>query len=100
MQGRHTTPNGGVDVLDDFGGGHTVFIEFATVAEDVFGNVTEVDVEFSWVVLVFLFREGVHQPEFQILDVGGLKVGGLHLAHDTCPTALWCNEFALGIDTM
>ena len=63
LQSRHTTPDGGVNILHDFGCGQTVFVELASVAEDVFRNVTEVDVKFSGVVLEFLFGEGVHEPE-------------------------------------
>ena len=100
MQCRYTSPDGGVDVFDNIRSGHAVFVEFAAVAEDIFGDVTEVDVEFSRVVLVGFLREGVHQPKLKVFNVGGLKVGGLHFAHDTAPTALWVVEVAIGVDTV
>ena len=99
LQGGYAAPDGGVDVFHNGGGGQAVLVELAPVAEDVFGDVAEVDVEFAGVVLVFLIGEGVHQPELDIFDVGGLKVDRLHLAHDARPTAARVVEFAVGVDT-
>ena len=87
LHSRHAAPDGGVHIDHFRGGGQAVFIELASVAEDVFRDVAQVDVQLTGVVLVFFVGEGVHQPELDVFDVSGLKVGGLHPAHDTSPTA-------------
>ena len=99
MQGGDTTPNGGVHVFDSCRGGQSVFVELAAIAKDVFRDVTQVDVELSGVVGEFLIGEGVHQPEFDVFDVGGFKVYRFHLAHDATPAALRVVKLAFFVDT-
>ena len=99
LHGGHASPNGSVHIFYVGRGRHAVFIEFSAVAQDVFRDITQVDVELARVVGEFLIGEWVHQPELNIFDVGGLKVGRLHLAHDTAPTALWVVKFTIGVDT-
>ena len=81
------------------GGRKTVLIELATIAEDVFRNIAQVDVKLTWVVGKLFVGEGIHQPKLDVFDIGGFKVDGFHFAHDAAPTALRVFQCTVFVDT-
>ena len=44
---------------------------------------------------VFFVHEGIHHPEFDVLDVLRLKVGILHSAHQSAPFCFRTGEAAV-----
>ncbi|KAF5035058.1 hypothetical protein DSECCO2_589590 [anaerobic digester metagenome] len=98
LQGGYPSPYGGIHVLDFGRGGQAVFVRFASIAQYIFRNIAQVKVE---VTSRFkgIFREGVHQPKFDVLNVGGFKIGGVYLAHDTGPAGAGEIQAAIFGDT-
>ena len=68
-----------------------------TVAQNIFADVTEVDVQFA-IVAFGVRQRRIHQPELDILDIRFLEVRVVEFAHDTAPTLLRVREFTVGID--
>ena len=100
---RHLSPLcGGVGVaaID----GHSALVEFLPVAQDVFADVSEVDIQVGSHAVgvadaVLSGYEGVEHPEFQILYVCVLEVREVEFAHHSAPSFLregepsFCVEF-------
>ena len=70
---------------------HTAFVELVSVLQNVFADVSQVDVEVAGEVAGFFATvdEGVHHPEFDVFDVGRLKVNAAVVdgAHHTAPVS-------------
>ena len=79
--------------------GQTVLERFHTIFENIFRHLAQVEVEVTALVVgLGLVEEGVHEPELDILDVGRLEVGIVHLAHDTAPPFLGIEQPPLFVD--
>ena len=86
LLGRHTSP-GRFGIVREVADRHTAFVEFLSVLQHVFAHVAEVDDEVAAVFRVILrVDEGVEHPEFDVLDVGSLKVAVVEFTHHTTPT--------------
>ena len=70
----HTSPDGGVHTSDFLACGQTVLETLAAIPEYVLADITQIDIQFTTRVTRILYK-GVHQPEFQCLDVLGLEIG-------------------------
>lgn len=77
--------------------GDSVLIGFQTVFKNVFRYFSEIEVKVAAVEVVLL-HEGVHEPEFDILDVRLLEVGVVHLAHDAAPALFGVEKVARVVD--
>ena len=82
--------------------GHSALVELFAVAEDVLAHLAEVDVEVAaipvGVGLVLAVEEGVEEPELDILDVGGLEVAGVELAHHAAPSCRGVGQRGVGVE--
>ena len=92
---RHAPPHRGVRATYIFvGDRQPVLKRFLAVAQDVLGDIAEVDVHLA-LVAVGVGQRGVHQPELDILDVRFLEVGVVQFAHHTAPALLRVGQFAV-----
>ena len=94
----HTSPNSELDIFVGAVGRKTIFEELHTIAQNILGDVAQVEIELTAAV-VGIVDEGVHHPELDVFVVGSFEVGIVELAHNTTPTGLWVVERAAGIHT-
>ena len=84
----HISPDSGIHASKvGVGDRHAVLKSFLAITQDIFANITKVDIHLS----VISLRVGecwVHEPELNILDIGFLKVGIIQSAHHTSPALL------------
>ena len=89
--GRHTPPNSGIHINHSSTCRQTILERFATIAKNILADITEVEIEFTSMVIRIL-NKGVHQPELNGLNVLGFKIGIIQFAHDTTPTTGWIDQ--------
>ena len=77
-----------------------MLVSLASVTENVFRHVTEVEIQLTDVGLVLSFIERVHHPELDIFDVGGVEVRRLDGSHDTAPTVFRIGESTVVVDVV
>ena len=93
----HTAPHGLLGRVAVATCGEAVFKEFLAVLHNVLGHLAQVEVEVAAHIHLFV-DERVEHPEFYVLYVGTLEVGGCELACDAAPTFFGVVEFAVCIE--
>ena len=93
----HTAPNGLLGRVAVTACGEAVLKEFLAVLHNILGHLAQVEIEVT-AHMHLLIDEGVEHPEFDILYVCPLKVGGCELACDTAPTFFGVVELAVYIE--
>jgi len=68
--------------------GQSAFIEFFAVFEDVFADLSEVEIEVAREGRRIVLRgdERIHQPKFDVADVRRFEVRNVNLAHHAAPS--------------
>ena len=90
---RHSTPDCLFEILVVAVVRDAVLIALQTVFENIFRNLTEVQIQVAaFKIVVFRVEERIKQPELDIFDVALLKVRIVHLAHYTAPALLWIEK--------
>jgi len=80
--------------------GKATFVELLAIAEDVFGYLSEIDIEVAAILrgirLLVTVDEWVHHPKLDVLDIGRLEIVSIKFSHHASPMSRGVIEQSCG----
>ncbi len=96
LGGGYPAPDRGVHQDNGISGRQSVFKHFPGILQDVFRYLTQIKIQIT-ACMKRIFNERIHQPEFNILHVGILKITDLYFPHNAAPLIFRIHKGTVGV---